>query len=411
MFYGWYIVAATAFISAFIMGTTVYGLTALIDPIAVTFGWSYAQISLAMTFRGIESGVMNPFMGIVADRWPPRRLVLIGTIIIGLGILSLSQANNLTMFYISFLIIGLGASLGIMMVPMTVIARWFKKNSGKAYGMLAAGMGTAGFLVPVVTIMVDTYGWRTYLVIVSVGVLAICIPLSFIFRNRPEDYGLLPDGIPQDGLDNFHKIQTQDNNMSVKEALKTRAFWQISIAFMLQTGGGSALMLHSMPYLVSVGIERSTASMIILYLSIVSIPSRLVFGWVSDIFRKSYIIVVSMVLTSSGLFLFSIMDGNSLGLIVAFVIIYGFVMGAGMSLRPTIMREYFGIKKFGTIIGLGGIFTTMGIICTPPLVGWVFDTRGVYNPTWLILSGVSMLGAIIMLILPQAKNKSKTIGI
>jgi MFS family permease len=198
--------------------------------------------------------------------------------------------------------------------------------------------------------------------------------------------------------------------MGVKEALKTRAFWHIAIAFTLQTAGSSALLLHIMPYLASLGVERSTASMIVMFISIVSIPSRFVFGWLCDIFRKSYVISASMVLTSIGLFLFSIIEANSIWLIAGFVIVYGSVVGAYISLRPPIIREYFGTKKFGTILGLGSIPFTIGVIATPPLAGWVFDTRGVYDPIWLIFSGVSILGAILMLTIPQASKKFNPAG-
>jgi len=410
MFYGWFIVAASAFISAIIGGTTMRGFTALVDPIAATFGWSYAQISLAMTLRGVESGVMNPFMGVVADRWPARRLVFIGITIIGLGLLCLSQVNSLTMFYISFIIIGLGGSLGMQVVPMTVIARWFRENTGKAYGVLAAGIGAGGFLIPVVTMMIDTYGWQLFLVMLAVFVLAIGLPLSFVFRNRPEDYGLLPDGKTQDSSDDSPRMQTQGVGMSVKEALNTRAFWCISIAFMLQIVGPSAVLLHIMPYLSSLGIERATASMVVMFIYIVSIPSRFVFGWLMDIFRKSYVIAASMVLTSVGLFLLSIIDGSSLGSIAGFVIVYGFIVGGQISLRPPIIREYFGTRKFGTILGLSGIFITIGVIISPPLVGWFFDTRGVYDPIWLILRGICILGAILMLTTPQTSKKLRPDG-
>ena len=410
MFYGWYIVAASAIIGIVIGGTTMRGFTALVDPMVATFGWSYTQISLAMTLRGIEGGVTNPLMGAMADRWPARRLVFIGVIISGLGILFLSQVNNLPTFYTSFIIIGLGGSLGMQVVPAVVIARWFRKNTGKAYGTLAAGIGLSGFLVPLVTMMVDNYGWRAYLVMVTIGVFAICLPMSLLFRNRPEDYGLLPDGKLPNSLTVSRGQQTQDVSMGVKEALKTRAFWHIGIAFMLQIAGGSAVLLHTMPYLSSLGIERSTASMVVMYIAIVSIPSRFVFGWLSDTFRKSYVIAASMVLTSIGLFLFSIINGSSFGSIVGFIIVYGTVVGAYISLRPPIHREYFGVRKFGSILGLGSIFITIGVITAPPLAGWVFDTRGVYYPIWLIFSGVCLIGAILMLTIPRAPQKSKTVS-
>jgi len=94
MFYGWFIVAASALIDVFVGGTTMRGLTALVNPLAATMGWSYAQISLVMTLRGIETGVLNPFIGVVVDRWPARRLVFIGIVIIGLGVLCFSQVNK-----------------------------------------------------------------------------------------------------------------------------------------------------------------------------------------------------------------------------------------------------------------------------------------------------------------------------
>jgi sugar phosphate permease len=405
MFYGWYIVAAITVIGIIVGGTTYYGFTAMVGPIAATMGWGYAQIALAMTLRGVESGVMNPIMGALADRWPAKRLVFLGITILGIGLFLLSQVNSLSMFYVSFLIIGLGGSLGMQVVPTVVIARWFRRNTGKAFGVMAAGIGTGGFLVPVVTMMVDTYGWRPFLIGLAIIVLVIGLPVSFVFRNRPEDYGFLPDGKLQDRLDDSLIVQTEDVSMGVKEALKTRAFWSIGIAFMLQTAGGSAVLLHIMPYLESVGIERSTASMVAMFLPIISIPSLLAFGWLSDIYRRNYIITVTMLLSSVGLFLLSIIDGSSFGLIVGFVIVYGAGFGAQMSLRPPIMREYFGSKKFGAIFGLGSVFITIGAISTPPLAGWIFDTRGVYDPTWLVLSGVCMLGVILILTLPRASKK------
>jgi len=406
MFYGWYIVAAITVIGIIVGGTTYYGFTAMVDPIAATMGWGYTQIALAMTLRGVESGVMNPIMGAVADRWPAKRLVFLGIIILGIGLLILSQVNSLSMFYVSFLVIGLGGSLGMQVVPAVVIARWFRRNTGKAFGIMAAGIGSGGFLVPVVTMMVDTYGWRPFLIGLAISVLVIGLPLSFVFRNRPEDYGTLPDGKLQDDLDDSRSMQTEDVSMGVKEALKTRAFWSIGIAFMLQTAGGSAVLLHIMPYLESVEIERSTASMVAMFLPIISIPSLLAFGWLSDIYRRNYIITATMLLSSVGLFLLSIIDGSSFGLIAGFVIVYGAGFGAQMSLRPPIMREYFGSKKFGAFFGLGSIFITIGAISTPPLAGWVFDTRGVYDPIWLVLSGVCMLGAILILTLPRTSSGS-----
>ena len=164
VFYGWYIAAAGVLISAIAGGAMFYGFTAFVNPIANTLAFSYAQISLAMTLRGVEGGVLSPFMGRVVDRWPAKWLILIGIIVSGLGYLCLSQTTNLAMLYVSFTIMALGGSLGIGMAPTATVARWFRKNIGKASGVLAFGIGLGGLFTPIIVKLVDTYGWRTSVV-------------------------------------------------------------------------------------------------------------------------------------------------------------------------------------------------------------------------------------------------------
>ena len=220
MFFGWYIVATALLINTYHGGAIGYGFTAFVAPIAATFGWGYAQISLGLSFRGIEEGTLDPLVGIAADRWPAGRLMLVGVSIYGLGILCISQATNLAMFYIGFVILGLGHSLAMSMIPQTMIARWFKKDLGKASAVLAMGGPIGGVLVPVLVKMIDAYSWQRSLLILAVGIWLIGIPLSFIFRARPEEHGLLYDGKPQDDVTGPHSPQRYDSSISVKEALK-----------------------------------------------------------------------------------------------------------------------------------------------------------------------------------------------
>jgi len=405
LFYGWYIVTAGAIINAFIGGITFYGFTAMMDPIARTFGWSYAQISLAMTLRGVESGVLNPFTGLLADRFPAKWLVFIGMALLGLGLLILSQVTSLAMFYVSFLIIALGGSLGLYMAPTVTVVRWFRRNVGKAIGLMTVGWGVGGLLVPVITALIDTYRWRTSLIILAVGIWVLGIPLAFVFRSRPEDYGLLPDGKPKDSPGLSGSPETYDVSVGAGEALRMRAFWHISLTFLVVSSVTSAVVLHVMPYLASLGVERSTASMMAMFIPIVSIPSRFAFGWLCDVVKRSHVIIVCSVITSVGVFLFSSIDGSSSGSIVGFVIVFGLGLGGVTPLMAPILRQYFGARNFGAISGLAGVAYMLGSVITPPLAGWVFDTRGVYHPMWLILGGVCLLGAVLMLTIPPPPGK------
>jgi MFS family permease len=183
-----------------------------------------------------------------------------------------------------------------------------------------------------------------------------------------------------------------------------RAFWHLGLASLLHIAACSAVTLHIMPYLTSLGVERTTASMVAMAMSMVSTPARFVFGWLADIFQKRCVFATSIALTSLGLFFLSRVDPSSLITVLLPVIFFGLGLGGTMPIRAPIVREYFGPRNFGTIYGLQFIFMTSGMVISPPLAGWVFDARGVYHPIWLILSGVAAAGALVMIATPLASR-------
>jgi len=391
---------------AYSSGAMLFGFTAFVNPIATTFGWSYAQISLAMSLRGLESGALNPFLGVVIDRWPARRLALAGVLAYGLGLLLLSRVNNLAMFYAAFLVIGLGSSLAIQMLPMTMVARWFRKNIGKASGILAVGTGIGGVFIPLLVKLIDTYGWQNALIVLAIGLWVVGIPLSLVFRNRPEEHGLLPDGSPPDIANGSDNPEARDFNIGVRQAIKMRAFWFIGITLMLQIATINAVVIHLMPYLASIGLERSSASQVSMVVALASMGARIPFGLLSDIFQKRYVMALTCGLLSAGAFLFWLIDGSSFVLIILFAITFGLGMGGFQPVRTPTIAEYFGIRNFGAILGLLSVFVTIGMIVAPPAAGWVFDTLGYYDPAWLILSVTALAGAILILILPPPPGSS-----
>jgi len=385
----------------------VYGFTAFINPISVTFGWSYTQILIAGSFRAIEGDVLNPLIGMLVDRWPARRLMLIGICILGLGILSLSQSTNLIMFYISYLIVGLGGSISIFMVPQATLARWFKKNIGKASAIMFMGMGIGGTLIPAITKMIDAFGWQNVLVMLGVGIWVIGILISLVFRTRPEEYGLLPDGEQSDIQKGEKRQEETMSGLGVMEALKTRTFWQLGIAGLVQLGTVQSAIYHIMPYLGSLGVERTTASFVAMLMPLISLVGRIPFGWCADVFTKKYVAAISLFMLSSGLLIFSLINANSYLLMITYAVVTGLSMGGMLPLRIALVREYFGVRRFGTIMGLQNMFTSTSMIIGPPLAGWVYDTLGSYGNIWLIYSAAAMVGVINLVTLPIMQEREK----
>lgn len=403
IFYGWWVVVASFLIAVYTGGVIYFGFTAIFEPIQNEFGWSYAQISLAASLRGLEMGLLTLIMGVFVDRWRPRKLMFGGSIIIGLGLLLLNTVNSLIMFYVAFIVIAIGMSNRSSTVKNTALANWFRKKVALASGIVAAGSAVGGFLVPAVTTLVDTLEWRKAMVVFALGMWSIGLPLSLLMRHKPEQYGYLPDGelnIPSLNDKRPALAQKTEVNISGKQAIKSRAFWHISLAMMCQTFLSSAVVTHVMPYLDSIGLARTTASLVAMSIPLASIGGRLGFGLMGDIFNKKRLSAIGFALMSLGLIFFTLIPNGSMWLLIPSLLFFGTDWGANVTTRPALLREYFGRNRFGTIHGFTIGILMMGIVAGAPLAGWTFDVWGTYEGIWLISAGTGFAGIFTILKTP-----------
>ncbi|MFC2059244.1 MFS transporter [Chloroflexota bacterium] len=410
VFYGWWIVLAGGLVSLFANGLINNGFTALFTPIVTYFGWSYAALSLAFSLRAMEVGIAAPIVGTIADKVGPRKVTTIGVFITGLSVILLSQVNSLGMFYLVVVLVSIGLSGCAGHIQMIAVAHWFRKRAGTATGLLSMGIGAGGFLVPMVVWLVSQYDWRAALILLGVGMWIICLPLSLLIRHKPEQYGYLPDGdtgIPvsesEAGIVDLVKPDSTDVEYKAREALKTSTFWLLMLAAGIGWMGLSAMMVHVMPYLESVGISRGTAGLMVTLLSISNVASRFGFGWLGDRFDKGKLLALIFALEAVGLLVFAYAR-TVLGFI-PFFLTFGSSWGGQGVLMFTIQREYFGRSAYGSIRGLLIMGVVVTSIAVPPVVGWVFDTRGSYHLAWLGLAAISAIAVPMMLIIkPPAKN-------
>jgi MFS family permease len=397
LFFGWFIVAAAVVLTGYNSAMFVYGLTAFMTPIAATSGWTYTQISLATSIRGLQIGMLDPVAGFVVDRWPARRLMLLGTVVFAAGIVIVSRSSNLALFYVGFLTAGLGSAFCHNMVPMTVIARWFRKNIGKATGILYSGFSLGGLFVPLIVKAIDAYGWQDVMLYMAFGALVLGVPLSLMFRNKPEDQGLLPDGEVSTGTT---ETRISDFGLTLREVVRTRAFWIIGIAGTLQITAVHAVTVHAVPSLTSTGFDRSEAAIGVTIFSLAGIPMRIVYGVLADMFDKKYVYALSNGITTVSLLIFGLLDGNSFAMMALFGVVYGLGVSGAMCVRVPLTREYFGVKSFGAIYGMLSIFTVIGGVAGAPIAAWVYDSSGTYFPIWYIYAGLTAAGMLLLLLLP-----------
>jgi len=403
VFYGWYLVGASVLIILYTGGVVHFGFTAVFEPIADEFGWSYAQISLASSLRGLEMGLLAPLMGILVDRLGPRRLIFTGGVLMSLGFLLLSQVSSIATFYGAFALLATGMSSCTGTVLMTAVNNWFRRRAGVATGIVASGFGLGGLLIPVVTSLVDGFQWRAAMLIVGLGILVIILPLSLVVRHKPEHYGYQPDGDAMSPMKpgELHTTPVIDEiNISARQALTGRAFWHVAIASLCHAFVVGSVVTHMMPYLSSLGIARSTSSMIALVLPVSSVGGRLGSGWLSDRFGRKYVFAASFALMTAGLFFFSQVNAGMMWLIVPFIITFSLGWGFSVTSRIAVLREYFGRGSFGTILGFTSGIMMLGNMAGAPLAGWIYDTWGSYQGAWLGFGVLALLGTVLTFTTP-----------
>jgi OFA family oxalate/formate antiporter-like MFS transporter len=395
VFYGWWIVLACFFIGLYVGGTIFYGFTAFFEPIRREFGWSYTQISLAASLRGLEMGIFAPFVGFLADRFGSRKLIFWGTCLVGFGLILLSLTRSLAMFYGSFLILSFGAGGCASIVTMTVVANWFHSRVSIALGIMVSGIGVSGLLLPFIVRLIDISGWRTTFVILGLGMWILGIPLSFVIRDRPEQYGYLPDG--NETGDPLPEIAIRNKGMEIglKQALRMRSFWYLNAIELIRMMTVLAVITHVMPYLSSLAISRSTGGLIAGAIPLFSIIGRFGFGWLGDATDKRYALALSFCLMSIGLLVFCYVQ--VIWVACVFLLLFSPGYGGGMVIRGAILREYFGRDSFGKILGIIMGCAAVGGIIGPTLAGWVFDMLGSYQPIWLIFFGLTGLTTLLTL--------------
>ena len=395
IYYGWWIVLASFITAFYVAGTVFYGFTAFIEPLANEFGWSYTQISLAASLRGLEMGLLAPFVGILVDRFGSRKLLLSGVLVLGFGVILLGFTQSLAMFYGAFLLIAFGAGGCTSVVTMTAVANWFDKNVGKAMGVTASGFGASGLIIPIVVWMIASFGWRMTLIILGIGMWIIGVPAAFVMRNKPEmaaSESLIDNS---DKGNDLSRRQRDDERFRFTEIFKKKSFLFVNLAEVIRLMALMAVVTHIMPYLSTMNISRVGSGLMAAGIPLLSISGRFGFGWLGDIFEKKYVMAISFSLMALGML--ALCHIKMTGMIYIFLILFSNGFGGIATLRGALLKEYYGKNDFGKYLGVMLGFGACGGIIGPTTAGWVFDTTGSYYFVWLALS--ALIGLAIILIL------------
>lgn len=411
-YYGWAIVAA-----AFVEHILTVGLSnsqgVFFKPILAEFGWSRAMLSGVFSLTALLVGALAPFSGALADRYGPRWFIAFEALFLAAGYMLLSLTGSLLQFYLIFVVlIGLGRSAGMgSLIP--TIPRWFEARRGLAQGIVQAGGGLGTVLLPpFVAYLILSYGWR-FAFIVSGGLVGVVVAVaSQVYRRRPQDMGLLPDGRAESprrassanptSAAGKHSIAS-GQGQSLRQALGTRSLWLLLGISVTASFAHQLITLHLVPHATDKGFSPATAATFMSVIGMSNMLGKLSMGMVSDHIGRQKAMVISFSLAS--LMLLWLVWARELWAFYLFAALFGFAYGGWMPLFPSLAADLFGVSSLGAIFGTVGTSNAIGGALGNFLGGYIFDVTRSYAYAFLLAVALLLAGIGLILSLRSPRKQ------
>lgn len=410
-FYGWIVVSALSVAGGFTMSMGIGNFGVFVAPMQESLGIGSAPFGLGLTARLVGFAASGPIIGRILDRYGTRGPLSFTVVTFGASVAALGQIHAGWQMIALQLFMGILGFWGSSSLYFTVMAsQWFIRKRGKAMSIMFVGfpLGIA-IAAPVTHLLINAVGWRNaWGVLGIVGSLVVLFITRLVLRNRPEDMGLMPDGItppshepgePSDG----GRYQPE-YSWTLHDAIRTGAFWRMAIAFGTVMLGMSAIGLFWVPYFIHQGFAASMAAWALAAYASSQAATSIVLARFVDRYQPRFLAMFGYASFIAAFVL--MMNATAPWQMFATAILGGAGVGSGMLLQAQMWPSYFGRANIGTIRGAALPFTLAFSGVGSAATGLIFDATGSYAPAWWTAMGMLGLGAILLIMTPKPKHAS-----
>jgi len=393
-----------------------YGFTVFFLPLSQDLGLSRAATSLAFSLARVEGAIEGPFVGYFIDRFGPRPMILIATMLTGLGYILFAWVDTYTNFLIVYLgIISLSFTPGFVHAAMAVGNTWFIRYRARAMTVISSAVPIGGtLLTPLLAMAVQTWGWRSGAILAGTLFLVIGIPIGMGVRRSPESMGLLPDGDAPTPSESSHSVASDrnDGNSAVpdptlREAMKTWVFWLFVIGMTVRVGAYSTITVHFVPILVWKGLTQEHAAVLLGAFAFLNWAAHYVIGPLADAMNRPKLLTACMIAAAGSMLL--LIWGDGVWPLWLFTILFTAIDASFPVVWATI-GDFFGRKYFATIRGTMSFFYTWGSVVGPVIAGAVYDRSQSYVATLWGICAAMLLGAGLTALLIKPWSAVKSLG-
>ena len=407
LYYGWYMVGAGASLQFLLAGLMTQSFGAYVAVLQAERGWSKTALSGAAALQQMEAAILGPLLGWLIDRFGPQGIIRFGIVVFGCGLMLLSQTDSLLAFYGAFLVIAVGASCcGLFPINVALI-HWFERWRARALSSMSIGLALGGISVPAVAWSLSTYGWRVTAFASGVIAIVVGLPMAMVIKRRPEDHGYTIDGLPPAASAAAQtKAPDPRRDFTAGEALRTSAFWLLSLGHGFALFVVHAVSVHSITHLKQgLGYTLEQASFVYTLLTLSQIGGVGV-GWlIGDRYDKRLIAACCMLMHMTGLLLLTY--ALNAPMVLAFAVLHGAAWGLRGPFMQALRADYFGRSAIGMILGLSLMIVVVGQVGGPMIAGIFADLTGTYRTGFTILALLAGLGSLFFVLAKKPERPLK----
>jgi OFA family oxalate/formate antiporter-like MFS transporter len=400
VFYGWIVLACQCCAGFARQGPAVATLSIFIEPLTREFGWSRTALSGAASLGGLLAAIAAPLIGPVLDRRGSRLVLCAAVLVNGVLLMLLSLTPSLLVFYLLFCVARMNWAAPFELGLYGALNNWFVRRRALASSTLTLAQAAGLIAMPLVAqfaIVVD--GWRAgWLAIGAMTLLIGFLPIWLLLVRRPEDLGLLPDGARAPASNPTSAASNPampEPAYSRRQALGTGAFWLLLLYTVLVYPVQAGVSLHQAPFLIERGIDPTIAATIVSTFSLTSAVATLACGTLPRAVPIRYPLALSGAIVTLGVVLLLGVENAFQGYVAAGV--FGFGIGAILTLLPIAWADYFGRAHFGAIRGIALPAQVLAQAVGPVLSGALHDLTGGYAASlqcFIVLAGLSVIAAL-----------------
>jgi MFS family permease len=397
VYYGWFVLAASAVSEMLVMGATAYASGLFVLPLQAEFHISRADANSSILILFLGATLASPLVGKLLDRYPIRLVMSVGAIVLGLSFAGIALAPALWMMAI-ILLVPAGVAF-ISLGPLntsTLAARWFHRRRGLALGIAAVATSGGGFtVVPLLSAAIQHYGWRQALLYESAVMAIIIIALALlVLRDRPADLGL--ENHPENLERGAVTPPPERAPLDWKRVFTSRAFWIPSLTLAAVSGTCQATVITLVPYGVQLGVAPAAAALLISAFAISAGTTKVLAGLLADRVNPRLLLIGATGFMTLSWLIPSL--SPAYGALFASSCLAGIALGCALPTAAKLIAAGFGSARFGSVMGWTYAMTLAMAILAVRFVGFMYDKFGGYHMAFECFAAL-LAGLLLMTLL------------